>query len=146
MDPNVSQSMGSKNASEHPTLLVLWGAMLMSLFVYVAIGLFVFPQRKTPPVDPKMIEVMQIALGALSLISTLAIFGLLPRLAKKAGYLVFCTLRWAFTESIGIFGLVLFFLGCSQTVFFTFAVWSILLMLLLFPSDSDRKRFERLQH
>lgn len=115
----------------------------MSLFAYGLIGFVLTSQRKAPIVDPKMIEVLQIALGALSLIFTVAIFGLLPRIAKQAGYFVFCVLRWAFTESIGIFGLVLLLIGCSQTVFFAFLGWSVVLMLLLFPSASNQLQFER---
>ncbi|TNE48766.1 MAG: hypothetical protein EP343_15260 [Deltaproteobacteria bacterium] len=131
-DPSVAQ---------RKLLFRIWVGLLALLFVLAGVGLALVSSRKAPPVDPKMILVLQIALGALSLATAVVIFGLLPYIAKRIGYFLFTTLRWAFSVSIGLYGLVLFLLGATRLAFFSFLGGSLLLLLLLYPSEKIRLRF-----
>ncbi len=131
-DPSITQ---------RKLLLWIWVGLFALLFVFAGLGLALVSSRKAPPVDPKMILVLQIALGALSLATAVVVYGLLPYIAKRIGYFLFTTLRWAFSVSIGVYGLVLFLLGASRLAFFSFLGGSLLLLLLLYPSERMRRRF-----
>lgn len=127
--------------AQRQVLLKVWIGLVVLLFALTGAGFFLVSLRKAPPVDPKMVLVLEVALGALSLITAIVIYGLLPYMARKIGYFLFSTLRWAFAASISLYGLVLFLLGASKLVFLCFLGGSLLLLILLFPRERDRLRF-----
>ncbi len=117
-------------------LWIIWAAITFSTFIYG--GIAYFPQIgivKTDP-DPDFIQTLTLAFGA---ISTAAIVGqslLSTLLARALPFEVFCIMRWALSESVAIYGLVLFILSGSWPLFLAFLFPSLVMLLLLFPGET----------
>ncbi len=119
-------------------LKILWVAMLMSVGTYAFVGV-VLSQKKIE-VNP-MLPTLLYGFGAVGAILTVVHLNVLFRFREKMAYFIFTLIRLVMAESIGVFGLVLLLMGATQTVFFGFLGWAILLILLSFPAADKAKPF-----
>lgn len=130
----------------YQTLLIIWGALLVSQFVFLAVIFFVRPEvfnfEFTQPIGGKQ-PVFVMALASVSLVNFFLSFGgrknyLREAVAKQnvglvqTGMIVGCALG----ESITIFGVMLVFMQGYQYFFLFFAL-GILTILLSFPRRDD---------
>ena len=113
---------------EARTQLILWVALLGSVAMYAAVGLFVLGDRGGAGPAPVLVY----ALAGVAVMQTGLAFllpGLIPGMAPQQRNI----LRWALAESVGILGLVLRGLGASTGIFLGFLGWSALLLIVLQP-------------
>ncbi|MBW2359682.1 MAG: hypothetical protein JRG84_02155 [Deltaproteobacteria bacterium] len=127
------------------TLWVIWGTLLASVALYAALPLVVAPPGEGME---RGAEALQLGLGLVSIASAAASFVLkrilvLAPIARHAidpctpagaqriqtGYIF----AWMLAESIGIYGLVLYFLTTDARTMLPFVAGSALLMLLHAP-------------
>lgn len=118
---------------------VIWAALLASIIMYVGIGLFLRQQGGGAQFAGEL-GVLRVALLVASF-GVSAVNLLLPRLiGRNLQFFQLSIMRWAFSESIAIFGFVLFFLGDTLEVFLLFVAWALGFFLLLAPTRSARQR------
>lgn len=79
---------------------------------------------------------MMIVFGAVAAVQTAGIFLVMPKFAWKMPPVVFYVLRWALSEAVAIYGLILFLAGAPWSVFLSFAAVSMALLLILRPGTS----------
>ena len=126
-------------------LWVVWACLVSSLFIYAAIPLLLQP----PPVPPPPPQA--ILVGALAFVGlvTAAATILLRRFAilqpaqsgtldittetGAARFFTISLLAWVLSESIGIYGLVLFFLYRVPALLYTFLSAAVLLLIFHAP-------------
>ena len=148
--------MDTRNAPPPQTLWIVWGAMLASLIAYLAIS-WVVPveTRGSAPGVPAA------ALGLVAATTAAASFVLRRVLvaapiekgsldpdtaAGRARVFQASVLCWTLSESVGIQGLVLFFLYGSRPLLYAFLAAALVLLLLHAPrewraaSSMDRAR------
>jgi hypothetical protein len=119
---------------------ILWGAFVFSHLVFVVIGQVARdPGAALSPeeLQPILITMSGVAIGVVAFS-----LGMAPRIFAKAPYFTFLILRFAFAESVTIFGLVLAFMGADWRVPVTFAAFGLLLHALAAPTEADRRRHE----
>lgn len=135
--------MDARNAPTPQLLWILWGSMLVSLAIYGFIPFFVAWEHETPGSDA-----LVIALGGVAVSTAVATF-VLRRLLLAAPIAnrsldpstpagrarifqahLFC---WVLSESVGLYGLVLFFLYGSRPLLYGFLAGAFVLMLLHAP-------------
>ena len=137
--------MGQENVQvSQKSLWTLWMTMTCAVFIYGGIGYFVRKLGSAAP-SPELLPMVAPVFFGMATLETLALYLFFPRFARKSTYSSYSILRWAFAESIGVNGLVLFILGASPLIFVVFLAWSLLLNLSMMPSDEDRDRFESLR-
>ena len=91
------------------------------------------------PALPAITRILEGAAG----VTTVLILVMRSLLAGRTRYMSFCIVRWALAEAIGLFGFVLYFLGASATLFFTFLGWALVLLVLLRPNPEGQEEFEQ---
>ena len=132
-------------------LWICWACLILSLFIYGAMPFLLPP----PPTSPPALQVVFVgALGFVGLLTAIATMFLrrfaLIRPARigtldidtKAGFARFFTISmlvWVLSESIGIYGLILFFLYRVPGPLYPFLVAAVLLLVFHAPrTDSLR--------
>ncbi len=140
------------------TLNIIWAAMLMSLLIYVFVGLYIKDTLRIT-MESTLIETLRNVLYVVSFIILLAtkfvrklvLSGKDQSAVLNAGqssyqssrpsalarYTTAMVISLAMTESIGIYGLVLFFLGKNQTDLYLFILVSAVTMLFYRPRRDE---------
>jgi hypothetical protein len=147
----------------HPTVqtpLILWGALLLSTFVYAGIGIAIGPQAAAPfdmtlgyvlttaslvvaavsaVLPPRLLGA---AIGAMGAEASTDRETLLPKLRRRA--MVSRILAWALSEAVALFGFVILVLGGPPFLAAPSFVLAWGLFVARFPSDGPLLRtFER---
>jgi hypothetical protein len=141
-------ALGSNKQSKQ-TVWIIWLAMLSSIALYAAIGIYLSQSGELPKsLDAQTLNLLMYVFGIVAIGTIFVIFLIIPRLInpkphlshhqpssslRPASELVFCVVRWALAESIAIYGLILLILGGSLAVFGLFAFVSCALLLYLAP-------------
>ncbi len=141
----------------HMVQVIVWGAILMSVFVYLAVA-YLTKKEAIVEIDP-MVRWVVIAVALLDAIASLAVFPAMMSPSKlrkrlqqenriqniKGLYFTTLILRLALAESVAIFGLVLSMMSGDFNELLPFASASIVLLVLAYPSpDSLKNRLIRL--
>lgn len=132
--------MADKKAAQPQIHWIIWGALTFSVVIYAVVGTIVAGNPNPAPELQLMLPIFTV----LSLsITGMVLFG--SRLIANATkvYFTYAILRWALSESVAIFGLVMKFLGADALVLYVFVGWSLLLYLVLAPRQSEIERFEQ---
>lgn len=125
------------------TLWILYLALLSSIVIYVVVAVVVESQGGPQNVqegafDLELLQYVFLALGAASTVASLAIPSLVVR-SEPGEVLPFQRLftkkilQWAISESIAIYGLLLYFLTRDLGYAYVFAAWSAVIMLFHGP-------------
>ena len=111
------------------TIRLLWGAITGSLLIYWGVTRVIPAQQAD---SSNTLDLMVLTLAIVSVAVT-GIVAALPRLLSKTPYFQLAVVRFALAESIGLYGLVLHFLGAASSTVLSFLAWSGLLLIALFP-------------
>lgn len=139
------EKINSVDSSRKKIVWIVWFALVNSLFVYLIVGYFV-RQSNQAMVNNDILPVLTPILAAISFVISVLIFLLSPKLAKKRNFFTYCIFRWAFAESICIYGLVLFILGATWYIFGSFFILSLFLFMILMPTQATLDRFNYLKN
>jgi len=133
----------------HRVTLLIWGAMAASLFVYALVAELVGAARASLPA-PSLGVLRWVFVGVA--VAQFAVVGLVARrllegrAASPAGPLRpaqrlqgAAILRFAMCEAVGLYGLVLFFLGGSRRDLYAFVVVALIALAVHVPR---RERWE----
>jgi len=120
----------------------IWIAMMVSIVLYAVLTVTVVPSR-TQVVDQELETWLLIFLAMGSGLHVLVVFLLRQMIAalSRASYVVYCVLRWALMEGIGVYGLLLSVLGVDLGITAIFYAVSLLLLASSGPGRSDRAVF-----
>ena len=159
-DPMINQGM--------KVIWIIWGAILASLAIYLFVAHFAGDQIRTNPLPKETFDILYYALmvlGAVILFMTRP----LRNLVLKAGqgsvppsraisesvprvrailqkYATAVIISLALSESIGIFGLVLYFLGGDLMTLYLFIACSAMSMVYHRPKDEEVKALLEAQY
>ena len=116
--------------------------MMVSIVLYAVLTATVVPSR-TQAVDQELETWLLIFLAMGSGLHVLVVFLLRQMIAalSRASYVVYCVLRWALMEGIGVYGLLLSVLGVDLGITAIFYAVSLLLLASSGPGRSDRAVF-----
>ncbi len=126
---------------------VIWMAMCISLLPYLAFGVLLVPEGQQPPEGLALIEQVLSAFSAVCVIASLVVPKKLisSQLIKSQGedltgfmikrHRVALIVGLALGESVGLFGLVLRFMGSAPIAFYGFIAVSAIALLRLRPSE-----------
>jgi hypothetical protein len=122
------------------TRWTIWGALFATIPIYAVVGII---QRNAAGAAPpqETVKIMIPALGALAVFQTILVLFVARKIFASLPFLTFCILRWALSESVAVFGLVLMILGAVPAFAFAFFVWSMMLMILTAPTSSLEESF-----
>ena len=124
--------MSSEKIQAHmQTLWIIYAALCMSQLIYGVVGVVVVE----PPEEPNTDMVLPIALSLIAL-STSG-FSLFVGKIIKGNYQTSCIIKWALTESVAIYGFVLFFLTGNTTYLGAFILFSLALMAVHAPKKRE---------
>ena len=120
----------------------IWAAMMLSIVLYAVLTATVVPSR-TQIVDQELETWLLIFLAMGSGLHVLVVFLLRQMIAalSRASYVVYCVLRWALMEGIGVYGLLLSILGVDLGITAIFYAVSLLLLASSGPGRHDRAVF-----
>ena len=136
------------------TLNVIWAAMLISLSIYVFVGLYIKDTLRIT-MEKNVIDMLRNSLYLVSVITLIATRFIRKLILAGKGinaerssyqsdqprglaiYTSAMVVSLAMTESIGIYGLVLFFLGKNEVDLYLFIVISAATMLFYRPKRDD---------
>ena len=120
----------------------IWVAMMLSIVLYAVLTATVVPSR-TQVVDQELENWLLIFLAMGSGLHVLVVFLLRQMIAalSRASYVVYCVLRWALMEGIGVYGLLLSILGVDLGITAIFYAVSLLLLASSGPGRHDRAVF-----
>lgn len=141
-----------------PTMNIIWAAMLLSLVIYLFMGLFL-EDKITIPLEKDALEMLRRALYVVSFVTlvatkyirTLVLSGKglntigknYSRSNRDAGptvlalYTTAMIIALALSESIGIYGLLLFFIGKSRSDLYILILISAAAMLYYRPNKEE---------
>jgi F0F1-type ATP synthase membrane subunit c/vacuolar-type H+-ATPase subunit K len=124
--------MSSETSQAHmQTLWIIFGALCMSQLIYGVVGVVVVE----PPEEPDVDMVLPIAFSLVA-IST-SVFTFFVGKIIKGNYLTSCIIKWALTESVAIYGFVLYFLTGDTIYLGGFILFSLALMAVHAPKKRD---------
>ena len=124
-------------------LWILWIALMIAIAIYAGIGSYA-GQKMTLSQSEDILPMMTTIFLVFAGFETIFVLVFAGKVfAKSTNYMTYCIFRWAIAESIGIFGLVLMFMGPTTSTGFIFIVWSLALLLVLMPNQGNRDRFEK---
>jgi len=132
------------NKQQLQTLWILFLALLSSVVIYAVVAVIIDAQGGPQNAgeggfDLATLQILFLALGAGSTLMSFILPGLLVRTPPQAEALPYQQLvtkkimQWAISESIAIFGLVLYFLTGELDYAYLFAAWSAVVMLFHGP-------------
>jgi len=134
-----------ENPNQKKVIWILWLALINSLFIYLVVGYFT--RQNNPPAEPaEVLPTLTAVLGFVSIAISVVIFAIGPRIAKNNNFFTYSIIRWAMSESIAIYGLVLFILGASWYVFGGFFIWSLFMLIIFMPNQGALDRFNSLKN
>ena len=110
---------------------IIYGALIMSQFMYGFVGGFIIEGPKEPSTD----LILPMALAGVALTTSIITFVVGKFIPGP--YLTQCIIKWALTESIAVYGLVLVMLTGNTTFLFGFLLWSLALMAVHAPKKRD---------
>lgn len=124
--------------------LVLWFLWLVNIFALIIYAFIGYRIRALS--NGLLLEIPNQLFTAIFVIlgignTAFSFFG--PFVSKVNKFEQFCLLRFAFAEAIGVYGFFLFICGASWTTFGIFLGWSLMLQLLVAPTESNRQGFLR---
>ena len=126
--------MSSEQSQAHmQTIWIIYGALCMSMIVYGVVGYVVV----TPPENPNTDMVMPLALAMISL--TTGVGSFFVDKFVQGNYQTRNIIKWALTESIAIYGFVLYFLTANTVFLLAFIAFALALMAVHAP---NQKAFE----
>jgi len=144
---------------EIKTVSMIWIFMMFSIFMY---GFIVVIQSNNPKMmaqatDPDMYKMLLTVLSLMSLVTGGLSIAARRFLLKekyytsflkssnsaKGIYTVSSIISFALAETVAIYGLVLFFIGKNQNIFFSLAFVSIALIVFNKPSVKEYEDFKR---
>ncbi len=128
--------------NQDKTLWIIWGAILTSPLGYVAIGVMARSSGNANSGDDTFLSTLLPAFGLVALVETLVGLFWGRIVSAHIDFMSFCVSRWALIASISIYGLVIYMMGGTMTVFAIFVIWSMLLMLVMRPTLEARARYE----
>ena len=133
---------GQISPPQQQTLQILWAGMLGSVVVYGVVVAIMMQQGSVGEGTLGETELWTMtgvfAAVSLSMIGA-TIFA--DKIFPVGDYVTFCILRWALLEAVGVFGLVLFFLGAPVVVWAAFMGVGFLAIAMHYPGDTDARRF-----
>ncbi len=148
----------NQSPSNLTTVRILWGALMMSILIYVGISFVVAGASETAPADAELLQIMQMGFAALStmmvaigsfipriFLSDTAIIALVPKgttdrdeierlLLPK--FFTASLLRFAMFESIAVYGFVLAFLAHDGMMIVPFAAVALVMDVIFFPKTT----------
>lgn len=133
---------GSRQPGQAAVQWIIWGTITSALFIYAYVGHVTRASgagSSPAPAQPAVTRIIEGIAGVL----TVLIFVMRSLLAGRTRYLSFCIARWALAEAIGLCGFVLYFLGASATLFFTFLGWALVLLVFFRPRPEGEEEFEQ---
>lgn len=118
----------------------LWLAFVHGLFLFTVVGVGFWPAlRGTSPQSPdRLLIAIFLVMGATS---TAALFKWHKVGSRPKSYLSYSQTRFAFAESVGIFGFILLLQSSSWPAYLPFLIWSATLLWLAKPTKADQQRF-----
>jgi hypothetical protein len=143
-EENTGYDAVNKTSSETATLDLLWKLLVGSVCVYGALG-YVFAEEGGQGTMNENISFLVTLFAGISAAMMVAVFSRGSMLAQRFNYFTYCIVRWAMAEAIGVFGLVLAFLGATKLLVLSFCGWSLLSLFRLRPTTDDFNRFRRLR-
>ncbi|MBU2488768.1 MAG: hypothetical protein KKA60_05205 [Proteobacteria bacterium] len=128
------------------TSWIVWGAMLTSVFLYGVVARIITAQGALPDMDVPAYPVLRIVfmtLGAALLFAAPAVGRKLEALPSVRAAnpdparqrLAAAMVSWAMAEAVGVFGLVLYFLGREPWVLYVFLGASAVGLVALRPDS-----------
>lgn len=141
------------------TLKTIWAGMLLSLAIYLFIGLKFGPNIEIS-LPPDAVTILKYALYSLAVITFIITNPLRKRMLSgklKIGaqtprypgqdpvvqkYTSAAIFSFALSESIGIYGLVLYILGKNTTDFYLLIFFSAAALLICFPKEKELLRLD----
>ncbi|MGE0821795.1 MAG: hypothetical protein AB7G75_26495 [Candidatus Binatia bacterium] len=122
-------------------LRILWSAFVGAVCVYIVVA-YVLRQQTGQALATIDRDFMTPIFAVAAVIITLFIFSGAKVLAKALDYQVYCLVRWALLEAIGLFGLVLALIGASLTVAGSFFGWALLSLFRVQPTPEDQRQYQ----
>ena len=113
------------------TLWIIFGALCMSQLIYGVVGVAVVE----PPEEPNVDMVLPIVLSLLAL--STSVFSFFVGKIIKGNYQTSCIIKWALTESVAIYGFVLYFLTGETTYLGCFILFSLALTAVHAPKKRE---------
>jgi hypothetical protein len=113
------------------TLWIIFGALCVSMLFYAGVGIAVIEVPENPSDD----MVLPIALSFIALTTSVATF-FISRFIK-GNYTSRCIITWALTESIAIYGLVLYFTTANTIYLGSFILFALAFMAVHAPKKKD---------
>ena len=114
--------------------VIIWGALFVSLFMYLGVALIAAPE---PASEPELTDTLAIALSAIA-IGITGVVVMASGVFKNINFHSYTIIRAALSESIAVFGVVLFFLSGEVVYLGAFLAWSMGLFLFIFPSEKAK--------
>ena len=137
-------------------IYIIWGGLFFSLFIYMAIALFVGDEIRKGMMNQIPISLFRNILLCVSAVEIIVIGLLRKKILSKdthenpesrqivtgqftpiSQFMTATIISSAIAESIGIYGLVLYFLGASIGNFYLFIVISAAVMLFYRPKKEE---------
>ena len=119
---------------------VVWGTLTLSVFLYLAAGCALRTFGDFPAGNEDFVQTLSMALTAISMGMTGVVL-LAGRIFGRLPYTSYLIIRWALSESIAIYGLVLYIMGADLPYMLGFGGWSIVLMILTMPTRSNEDKY-----
>lgn len=143
-DPDSALARAQTIQPNEKTLPVIWIAMMFAIVAYGVVAWAVAP-RIAAPVDQTIENWILLFLSMTAGLHILVVFLLRQMIAAlaKSSYVTFCVIRWALMESIGIYGLVLVFVGVDPWIAGAFLAVALMLLASAKPGEGDRAVFVR---
>lgn len=118
-------------------LTIIWGAHAALVVAYTVIGAII--GRGVPTANvPLLGGLVLVALSWTAFVLLGAPF--VAGFSRK--FLVYCVVRWSIAESVVLFGLLYHFLTHQAPILYGAAGWSLLLLLLTGPWESEQRRYD----
>jgi hypothetical protein len=123
------------------TAFIIWGALVVSVLVYFGVGFFLHQSGEVGQAN-ETLPTLRLVLALVACGETVIVV-LFPKImaGKIPTFFTMSIIRWALSESIAIFGLVLVLMGDQVAVSAGFVVWSLVLILATAPTDRARARW-----
>ena len=112
---------------------IIYGALCMSMIVYGVVGFLIV----VPPEEPNTDMIIPLALAVVSLVTGTGT--LFVDKFSQGDYQTRNIIKWALSESIAIYGLVLYFLTTNLVYLLSFIAFALALMAVHAP---NKKQFE----
>ena len=128
----MSQTQSPPEASTQ-TFKIVWAALTFSILIYAVVAVLVpGPEEPTNQVLPIALMGMACIAAALAMIGIPSLF----KPTKPEQLFTFFIIQWALCEAVATFGLVSHLSGGPTWSFWSPLGLSVLLMLMLYPSDN----------